>query len=618
MKRFLMLAIWGLAMFSCQQQKENGTSFPVSAVSFTFHQRDMTVTTKSLSADQENEIEDINLYLFHRTFPDITRHLFLSGSQTKNLSLTLPLGEYCLYAVANLGFDLGDKTEPEVQDSQIVITGAEDLTARKALPMCARKTFTVQGQTNLSVTLERIVSKISLTVSVAPELAGTITLKGVQIENAPKVNRFFSTNGNPSAGERIVYPLEPAEGNRYTATLYLLENAAGENPAITDQRQKNTANAPGGATRIRITATSGNTILDYRVFPGENNTTDFNIVRNKEYRLNIAILGTNSVDTRVSSTSVYCNGFEYADYKPGQSARAILSVSAQNNAEPVFLSYRIVEGAGTVAIGGVSRPEGIPFQFTDGEDWKEDLLTYRQDQAGAVGIDLTVSDGNGLSATTRISTVYKNDITLTATKPTVTTGGSTSNFMLTVSETGYSGTFDISCSILTGGGVIRQNGIEGNRFSMSAGNRTISYTPSVGGENHVRITVADKQGQQAYIDVKIEAVPQEIFIRCLRQNEENYRNRVSITCSNYPLSTITVVCRIVTQLCRHNGQRERGRTFETTFTVGPDILGEEREIYRVPDGTYAGEIVTDVTVLSMSKQSDSNGLIRYTLQYYSD
>ena len=80
---------------------------------------------------------------------------------------------------------------------------------------------------------------------------------------------------------------------------YLFENPQGTVPSITDQRDKNADNAPACASYLMIRATRGSRILDYRIYLGENNTTDFNVGRNTAHTLDITISGDNEVDTRV-------------------------------------------------------------------------------------------------------------------------------------------------------------------------------------------------------------------------------------------------------------------------------------------------------------------------------
>lgn len=48
----------------------------------------------------------------------------------------------------------------------------------------------------------------------------------------------------------------------------MLPNPQGENTAITDQRQKDAANAPAHATYLRLRAQRGDRILTYAVYLG--------------------------------------------------------------------------------------------------------------------------------------------------------------------------------------------------------------------------------------------------------------------------------------------------------------------------------------------------------------
>ena len=80
----------------------------------------------------------------------------------------------------------------------------------------------------------------------------------------------------------------------------------GSVPPITDQRQKNKDNAPDNASYLLIRALAGNKVLTYTVFLGENNTSDFNVRANVQYRFNISILGNNEVDTRFPPIHCKC------------------------------------------------------------------------------------------------------------------------------------------------------------------------------------------------------------------------------------------------------------------------------------------------------------------------
>ncbi len=87
-------------------------------------------------------------------------------------------------------------------------------------------------------------------------------------------------------------------GAAVRALQYLFENPQGTVSSITDQRDK-TPTTPAYASYLMIRATRGSRILDYRIYLGENNTTDFNVGRNTSHTLDITISGDNEVDTRV-------------------------------------------------------------------------------------------------------------------------------------------------------------------------------------------------------------------------------------------------------------------------------------------------------------------------------
>lgn len=86
---------------------------------------------------------------------------------------------------------------------------------------------------------------------------------------------------------------------RYTDELYMPQICQGTVASVTDQRLKDADHAPQYATYLMIRAVRENKVLEYRVYLGENNTTDFNVRRNTRYSLYITIEGESEVDTRV-------------------------------------------------------------------------------------------------------------------------------------------------------------------------------------------------------------------------------------------------------------------------------------------------------------------------------
>lgn len=60
-------------------------------------------------------------------------------------------------------------------------------------------------------------------------------------------------------------------------------------------------NAPACATYLRILAerSADKALVEYIVYPGENNTSDFNVRRNTWHNLELVIRGENEIDNRV-------------------------------------------------------------------------------------------------------------------------------------------------------------------------------------------------------------------------------------------------------------------------------------------------------------------------------
>lgn len=93
----------------------------------------------------------------------------------------------------------------------------------------------------------------------------------------------------------------PVGNERRTAgTAYLFENLQGSVDTITDQKDKCPENAPACATYLRILAerSTDKALVEYIVYPGENNTSDFNVRRNTWHNLEL-VTGAKEIDNRV-------------------------------------------------------------------------------------------------------------------------------------------------------------------------------------------------------------------------------------------------------------------------------------------------------------------------------
>ena len=249
-------------------------------------------------AADEEAIRDINLYLFGRSNGQ-SLHFYSRSALVRFECLP---GEYDLYVAANLGADLGERSAQQLLDYTI---GRQEEYA--TLPMSAVMTVAIapdKGTVTLpTLSVRRTVAKIAYNIRVADKVPD-LELRSVRLCSVPGQTTLFTPASVPSTSEKDftdapLMELPDAARRSCSGVQYLFENPQGTVPSITDQRDKNADNAPACASYLMIRATRGSRILDYRIYLGENNTTDFNVGRNTAHTLDITISGDNEVDTRV-------------------------------------------------------------------------------------------------------------------------------------------------------------------------------------------------------------------------------------------------------------------------------------------------------------------------------
>ena len=266
---------------------------------------ELRITTEDMlrlatRATDEEAIRDINLYLFGRSNGQ-SLHFYFRSALVRFECLP---GEYDLYVAANLGADLGERSLQQLRTYTI-----ERQEEYATLPMSAVMTVAIApDKENNTVTLptlsvRRTVAKIAYNIRVADKVPD-LELRSVRLCSVPGHTTLFTPASTPLTSEKDftdapLVELPDAARRSCSGVQYLFENPQGTVPSITDQRDKNADNAPACASYLMIRATRGSRILDYRIYLGENNTTDFNVGRNTAHTLDITISGDNEVDTRV-------------------------------------------------------------------------------------------------------------------------------------------------------------------------------------------------------------------------------------------------------------------------------------------------------------------------------
>lgn len=562
------------------------------------------------AATDDTRIDDINLYLFPVNGGQ-ARHVYIAP--VRPVVLELPKGGYMLYAIANLGHDAGERTQDFVRSLRVEREPAA--LADAPFPMSAQQAVTVSGDMQIAVSLIRAVAKVNFSYTVAADFAKSFHVKSVQFRSAPRSAALFGSSRAENSETVADMPPVETSATAYAATCYLLENRQGEVADIGSQQQKDQTRAPEHATYIAIAGEADGTQVVYRIYLGENNTTDFNVGRNRVYNIDARILGMNTVDWRVSTAELSVTPF-VGNHAPGEPATSELRLTSTNDPENVYyLSYHIDAGTGIVAIDGVERNPGMPYPLLSGNGTVTADISYKQAEPGDVRLRLTVTDKYGFSMERVLTTQYKKSLNVTFTQE---------GYELAAMDRAYV-TFDVSQPEYTGQYKARLSGdgitffqgrysadIPKTEQTLYEGNGTyeLRIKPEAVGEIPFTVTITDEQGNSTSFESSVKGV------KTVADFTLDYRLMTGaldiVMESSYPVSedlkiTVTATVKIV-----YSGGYTK--TQDYTFDV---FFEAERSrgtgyVYLDLQGRY------DVSIISYTMESDTpvslNGMVEYKLQ----
>ena len=562
------------------------------------------------AATDDTRIDDINLYLFPVNGGQ-ARHVYIAP--VRPVVLELPKGDYTLYAIANLGHDAGERTQDFVRSLRVEREPAA--LADAPFPMSAQQAVTVSGDTQIAVSLIRAVAKVNFSYTVAADFAKSFHVKSVQLRSIPCSATFFGSSRAENSETVADMPPVETSATAYAATCYLLENRQGEVAGIGSQQQKDQTRAPEHATYIAIAGEADGTQVVYRIYLGENNTTDFNVGRNRVYNIDARILGLNTVDWRVSTAELTVTPFA-ENHAPGEPATTELRLTSTNDPENVYyLSYHIDAGTGIVAIDGVNRNPGTPYPFFSGNGTVTAGISYTQAEPGDVRLRLTVTDKYGFSMERMLTTQYKKSLNVTFTQEGYELAAMDRAYVtFDVSQPEYAGQYKAR---LSGDGITFFQGrysadIPKTELTLYEGNGTyeLRIKPEAVGEIPFTVTITDEQGNSTSFESSVKGV------KTIADFTLDYRLMTGaldiVMESSYPVSedlkiTVTATVKIV-----YSGGYTK--TQDYTFDV---FFEAERSrgtgyVYLDLQGRY------DVSIISYTMESDTpvslNGMVEYKLQ----
>ena len=500
-------ALWSSCAGLADRDRETG---PDSlSVTFAVTVPETETVTRALSPEDERQVRDLNIYLFHKT-TDIRKHLF-SDDGAGQITATLVRGDYDVFVIANAGGDTGELTREEAERFSLGVPGESGLTAAGGLPMSARLSVSVSGPAVIPVSLVRCTAKVTLSLRVDEQTDGEIALQSVRVGHAPGTVALFSDN---RAAESALtdYAKRSVTGNAFSGTFYIPENLQGVNASITDQRDKSAANAPAAATCLDIRAVAEGREIAYRIYPGANNTTDFNLERNHHYVIDATIRGADAIDTRVSTVDLTFGAIKNP-CNVGETVTSSVTVKCTNSPNrQIYLAAQIVEGGGALTVNGSAWPPGAAMPFCKGNETRTVPVTLVPSRSGLIRIRFTVSDDAGYITYLELTTYCQQSYPVT----TVFSENSWSKtahtpltFSVKANQQNNTSGFTIRYELLKGAGDMYYGGIklsDGQSLTSGANDPAtgltfpFSFTPTVIGTVSFRLTFTGANGQASVVE----------------------------------------------------------------------------------------------------------------------
>lgn len=239
-----------------------------------------------------------------------------------------------IYFIANVGSDkfASLQTSETLASFESQVLGMADEAAVSGsgyLPMEGVYDGSISFQVQ-SISLTRMVAKLSFTCTVdITAVDESFTITRLQLTDVATGTRYkavevpMSTTGlYPDASmsdnftDYALESIDSSHGTSVTRTWYLPENLRGVVEGLTSST-KGGDKTPAHSTCIEVSGdyVQGGITHDvtYRIYPGQNSSTDFNLIRNNSYTITSTIKGFNENDLRV----VVEKGIPAGEYEDG-------------------------------------------------------------------------------------------------------------------------------------------------------------------------------------------------------------------------------------------------------------------------------------------------------------
>ena len=174
--------------------------------------------------------------------------------------------------------------------------------------------------------------------------------------------------------------------------------------SVARPQDRTPASAPKGATCFVIEALCDGLPVSYYVYPGGNDTSDFNIRRNSLHLLNITLCGGNPDDMCVDAFDMVPDTPAGDEYER-QEIPVVLECTANNYAGRTFgIAYRSIAGNSRITVNGVSAPSGTLAEGVSGTAIREVFeMTVSSEETGPAAVEFSMTDNEGHTPTHTLS-----------------------------------------------------------------------------------------------------------------------------------------------------------------------------------------------------------------------
>lgn len=407
LKYIASIALAVLLSSGCgQYMDEPGQDSGKVSVTLELHPEQPSLATR---ATDETIIEDVNVFFYNN---GLSHHFYATGATH---TIDIAPGTYSIEVAINQHRDLGELTLNQFYNYQTDAPSGGSLTMYGHAYKKIDLTSTV-----IPISVKRNAAKIAYNITVAPD--EEIEILSVQLCSMPNKDYLVCEDQmdvtDPSYGfyDSEVRTL-PTGTKNAAGIFYMLSNRRGKNNTIKDQKEKNAKNAPANSSYLHIRGRSGgNKVVDYVVYLGANNTSDFNVWPNEAHTYNITLSGDSETDTRITSYTLDVSDWWPRTYNVPDNDYGELDIYVTNKGDYTFTGkLKVTTGDGEkFAAGdgewnyGPNVDLWMPKSGGQRYDLRYAPTLIKKGVNSQVQYQVTVSDNAGESTTFNFSSEFAN------------------------------------------------------------------------------------------------------------------------------------------------------------------------------------------------------------------